>query len=193
MPDPASAANKPAATKASAGSPRRLTLKDKPAAAGPDDNPTQSHAQPDPVPAVKGRAQKEIEPAVPKQEEVLAQIKEASREADLAAEKELEAALGKEAKLAHPEAKVDEMLKDHEVKSPQEEASAVIEKGTVIKLPLTEGEFSQAEKGKITPKVDRQKNVLGVSSVIALAMWIGRLIKIAHENTLKKVVFKKDN
>ena len=138
-------------------------------------------------PAV-GRPAKEIESAGV--DEQLSQIKELSREADVAAEKEVRAAIGEEARLSQVEPKIGPDLEDHGVRSPQAQASEVLKGGSVIELPLTEEEYRQAEKAKFVAHVDEKKAVLGVSSIVALAMWVGRIIKMAHGHAMR-IVFRK--
>ena len=138
-----------------------------------------------------GRPAKEIESAGV--DEQLSQIKELSREADVAAEKEVRAAIGEEARLSQGEPEIGPDLEDHGVRSPDKEASEVLKKGSVIELPLTEEEYRQAQKAKIAARVDDKKNVLGVSSIVALAMWVGRILKKMHGHAMKpvKIIFKK--
>ena len=137
---------------------------------------------------VVGRPAKEIESAGV--DEQMSQIKELSKEADVAAEKEVRAAIGEEARLSLEEPKIGPDLEDHGVRSPQAQASEVLKGGNVKELPITEEEFGQARKAKLVAHVDEKKDVLGVSSIVALAMWVGRVIKMAHGHALR-IVFRK--
>lgn len=129
-------------------------------------------------------------PATGAQAETFGRIQEISKEADLAAEREVRSALGEEARLAQGEPEIGPDLEDHGVRSPDKEASEVIYGGGVIELPITEEEYRQAEKAKIVAHVDEKKDVLGVSSIVALAMLVGRLLKKMHGHAMK-IVFRK--
>lgn len=135
------------------------------------------------------KAVKEQEPAQEKTE-VFGKIQEISKEADLAAERKIREAIGEGARLAHREPEIGPDLEDHGVKSPDKEASEVLTKGSVIELPLTEEEYQLAKKAKLAAHVDGKNNVLGVGSVIALAMWVGRILKMAHNHAMR-IVFRK--
>lgn len=132
---------------------------------------------------------KEKEPANV-QDAPIAGIQERGAEADEVAEREIKSVL-KDARLSAPEPSISEDLKEAGVKSPQREASEVIKSGAGLQIPLTETEFQQAQHAKFSAKVTERKDVIGVSSIIALAMWVGRLIKLAHKHTMKKIVFRK--
>ena len=141
----------------------------------------------DEVSTVVGRPAKEIESAGV--DEQMSQIKELSKEADVAAEKEVRAAIGEEARLSLEEPKIGPDLEDHGVFSPEIQASNALKKG-VLELPMTEEEFESARKAKVGGKSDEKDSVLGVSSIVALAMWVGRVIKMAHGHALR-IVFRK--
>lgn len=132
---------------------------------------------------------KEAEPANIEEEKLLKEVVERSRQADLEAEKKIEAAIGQEARLSRPEIKVPADIAEHGVKSPQAEASAVAEKGSTIELPISEQEYKQGEKLTIKGLEDH-KSVIGVSSLAAFALYLGRIIKLAHKHT-KRVIFRK--
>lgn len=141
-------------------------------------------------PAVSKPLREQEPSATQAQSETFGKIQEISREADLIAEREVRSALGEEARLAQGEPEIGPDLDDHGVRSPDKEASKVIKGGGVIELPLTEEELHQAQKAKITARVDEKKDVLGVSSIVALAMWVGRMLKVAHGHALR-IVFRK--
>lgn len=158
-----------------------------------DDSHTQSPKTPadDKKPSSVSQPQREQEPAATEsQSEAFGKIQEISKEAEINAEAEVQNALGEEARLSQKEPKIGPDLEDHGVRSPEADASRVIKDGGVVELPITEEELHEAQKAKIVAHVDEKKNVSGVSSVIALAMWAGRIIKMAHEKTLK-IIFKK--
>ena len=141
----------------------------------------------DEVSSAAGISRKEIESAGVDQQ--LSQIKELSKEADAAAEKEVRAAIGEEARLSLEEPKIGPDLEDHGVVSPDIQASNALKKG-VLELPMTEGEFESARKAKVGGRSDAKDNVLGVSSIVALAMWVGRILKMARVHALR-IVFRK--
>lgn len=136
------------------------------------------------------RVGKEQDVVYREQGELLAEVKEKYREADLEAQKQVEKALGKETKSANGEVVIPPDLVDHGVKSPQDEASTVVERGSTIELPMSEDDYEGAEKSKISGKSLPDKEVIGVSSLAALAMFVGRLIKVAHKHA-KRLVFRK--
>ena len=123
------------------------------------------------------------------QNERLGEVGERGEEADEVAEKEIKSIL-EDARLSVPEPKIPQDLKEAGVKSPQVEASEVIRGGTTLEIPLTEDEFRKGEHAKFLAKVTERKDVIGVSSIIAFAMWVGRLVKLAHKHTMK-IVFRK--
>lgn len=133
---------------------------------------------------------KEQEAIYKEQGELLAEVREKYREADLEAQGEVKKALGKEASLAKNEVVIPPDLADQGVRSPQSDASEVVEKGSTIELPISEDEYKEAEKAKVLGKSLANKEVIGISSLAALAMFIGRLIKIAHGHA-KRLVFGK--
>lgn len=145
---------------------------------------------PDVAISPSGSVVKEQEPAREQEAEVLSEIKEASKEADNEALEKVRQEIGHDAKLAHEEVEIGPDLEDHGVKSPEKEARRVLEKGSTLKLPISEEEYKKGEQVKVGGKVI-DKMVIGVSSLAALAIWIGRLIKMTHEKTLK-VVFRKE-
>lgn len=130
---------------------------------------------------------KEKEPAKLQNAEV-GQIREIASE-DEAMETEIKSVL-EDAKLAFGEPKIPQDLRQAGVKSPQNEASNVIAQGSSLKLAITEEGFKKGEHAKFWAHVNERKDVLGVSSIIAFAMLVGRLIKLAHKHTIGKIIFK---
>ncbi len=132
---------------------------------------------------------KEAEPVNIEEEKLLKEVVERSRQADLEAEKKIEEAIGQEARLSRPEIKVPSDIAKHGVKSPQAEASVIAQKGSDIELPITEQDYKAGEKMEIKG-VDDHKSIIGVSSLAAFVLYLGRIIKLAHKNT-KKIIFRK--
>src|SRR3989338_6880964 len=73
-----------------------------------------------------------------------------------------------------------------EIKTTAEE---VVKSGTTLDLPISGATYKRGLSAKLTGKVF-DKVVVGASSLMVLAIWIGRLIKIAHKHTMR-VVFRK--
>lgn len=159
----------------------------KQAAKTDDQTPKNSSGQEDQITATIGS--KETPGANLEEEKLLKEVVERSRQADLDAEKKIEDELGKEARLSRPEMKLPEDFAKHGVKSPQVEASIIAEKGSDIELPISEQEYKAGEKILIKGK-DDHKSVIGVSSLAALVLYLGRMIKLAHYHT-KRIIFRK--
>lgn len=120
----------------------------------------------------------------------LKEIQEREKEASEAAHKEIQRSLGKEAGIKELDVEIPPDVEEAGVKSLEKEATEVFKKGATFELPITEEEYKEGEKAKLTAKVTQKREVYGVSSLIALAVIVGRMIKMAHHK-MKKVVFKK--
>ena len=94
-----------------------------------------------------------------------------------------------EAKRPVPEPKLAPDVEDAGVLVPSKHAEEVITHGPTIEVGTSENIYKKGLHVKVVGAV-RDKVVVGVSSLAALAMWIGRLMKMAHKHTVK-VVFKK--
>ena len=139
-----------------------------------------------------GPVTKEQEPTQSEQSDrVIGKIYETQKEADKQAEKEIQEAIGKEGRLKEPEIKIPPDVADAGVVSPDTEASEALLKDTTVDLPLTEDEYKSGEQAKKNEKVTQKKEGLGVASLIALALFVGRMIKLAHHH-MKKIRFKKE-
>ncbi len=93
------------------------------------------------------------------------------------------------------ELKLPPDVEDAGVKIPEEEADNVIKQGTTLSLPTSEEAYKNGQHTKVSGKIEGapgQKIVVGVSSVAALAIWIGRLFKLAHKQAMKVVFRKKE-
>lgn len=95
-----------------------------------------------------------------------------------------------EARRAVPEPKVPPDVEDAGVVSPQLAAEEVVKGGTTLDLPVAESVYKKGLHQKVAGAV-KDKVVVGVSSLAALALWIGRLMKMAHKHTMK-VIFRKE-
>ena len=121
--------------------------------------------------------------------EILSEIVRSSEVLDKQAEGEIQKDLS-EARLADGKIDIPPDVADAGLKSPQEDANEVIKKGTTLELPITESEYQMGLHTKVRAAVVNRV-VFGVSGIVGLAMWIGRMIKIAHKHA-KRVVFRKE-
>lgn len=122
------------------------------------------------------------------QEKLLSEVKEKYREADLEAEKQVGEALGKEAK-SNESKPIPPDVADAGVKEHAQEASDVIKKGGSLELPVSESDLDRGGQSKVGGRRLINKNIIGVSSLAALAIYVGRLIKMAHKHA-RKVIFR---
>ena len=155
----------------------------------PDDKKKPSDDKSIPVAPVSGPKEQEVVNA-PK--DVLADIQERSKEADEIAEKQVQEAIGEEARLAHPEPKIPPDVSDRGVESPEKKASEIAAKGGTIELPISASDYERGQQIKVKSKVTKKLEVYGVSSIIALAMYVGRVVKLAHHHA-KKWAFRKSS
>lgn len=140
---------------------------------------------------------KEGEPLITSFEDeakIIAEITSKSRELDNEAFQETLNEVRKhvpEVKERVSEPELAKEVKDAGVVNPQQEADQVVAKGPSLDLPLSEEEYAKGQSEKLGGKsVD--KSIVGVSSLIALTMWVGRMIKLAHKHAMR-VIFKKGN
>lgn len=94
-----------------------------------------------------------------------------------------------EVKQAVPEPELPMEVANSGVISPQAEADKVVSGGTELDLPISEDEYKKGLNSKFNSKA-ADYDVVGVSSLIAMVMWVGRLIKMAHKHAMK-IIFKK--
>lgn len=139
-----------------------------------------------------GREVKEREAVVSREEEdkIMAEITTRAEVADRQMEAQVLESFP-EARRPVPEPKMAPDVEDAGVVHPQTEAEKVVTRGPTLDLPISEQTYKQGLHLKIAGAVVN-KAVVGVSSLAALAMWIGRLIKMAHKHTMK-VVFRRAN
>lgn len=140
-------------------------------------------------PAVPRVKEQEALPGGKSEDELMIEI---TTRAD-ALDREHEAAVREslaEARRAVPEPAVPPDVEDAGVVSPQLAAEDVVKGGTTLDLPMSESVYKRGLHQKVAGAV-KDKVVVGVSSLAALAMWIGRLIKMAHKHTMR-IVFRKE-
>ena len=136
---------------------------------------------------------KEQEPAARAEEDkLMAEIVSTSEAMDAEALAKLQKE-SPEIKRAQPEAKLPPDVEDAGVKVPEEEADKVVKNGTTLSLPVSEDAYNKGLQVKVIGKVVGavgDKIVVGVSSIGALALWAGRLLKMAHKHAIK-VIFRR--
>ncbi|HSX18945.1 MAG TPA: hypothetical protein VLE91_02300 [Candidatus Saccharimonadales bacterium] len=150
-----------------------------------------------PVGAVSSAA-KETEPgktaaaevADIEEEKLMAEIRTTAEAADKQALEAIQESV-KEVKRSHFEPELPPDVEDAGVINPQKAAEEVVINGPTIDLPIDEAKYKQGLKVKVSGKVDNKKVVVGPSSLAAFAIWVGRILKLAHKHTMR-VVFKKE-
>lgn len=133
---------------------------------------------------------KEQEPGGPtggEENRMMAEIKTTSDAIDQEMETKVQEQLA-EAKLAHPGPEIPPDVEDAGVGHPETDAEKVVRDGSTFNVDVDEKTYKKGLHVKVAGAV-RDKVVVGVSSLAALALWVGRLIKIAHKHTMK-VIFK---
>lgn len=144
-------------------------------------------------PIVGGSAPREKEP-------ILASLEEASLVAEIvktseAHDKEAIEAVRKdlpEAREALPKVDLKD-LEDVGVRSIEKDAQSVVDRGPTLNLDLTEEEYREGLRMRAGGRVNEKGGVLGTPSLLALALWIKRVMEIAHKHAKHaiKFVFKK--
>lgn len=118
---------------------------------------------------------------------ILAEIKTSAEALDRQALGEIQKSV-EEARQARPEPEIPPDVADAGVVSPQQAAEEVVTGGATLELPISEDRYKEGLHRRIAGRVT-EKVVYGASSLAALAMWVGRLIKMAHKHTMR-IVFK---
>lgn len=124
------------------------------------------------------------------EKKMLSEIVKSHEATDKQAEQLLQEQLS-EARLAQPEPSVPFEIADVGMVSPQEAADEVVKGGTSITLPISEEGYKRGLHLRVAGAVV-DKVVVGASSLAALALWVGKVVKFAHKHTLR-VIFKKEN
>lgn len=138
--------------------------------------------------AVGSRGGKEKDAIYNEEAKLLDEVKEKYKEADLEAQKQVEHAIGEETK-NRTEVKIAAQVRDAGLVSHEEEASNVVKHGGALELAVSEEKYKQGKKTGIGGKRLINKNIVGVSSLAAMAVFIGRLLKVAHKHA-KRVIFR---
>ena len=140
-------------------------------------------------------ADKEKQPIGTSEKELMAEIKTTAEKLDAEALERIQGDIS-EARRAMPEPQLPPDVEDSGVTGPVQEAEKVVTKGgSTLELPVTEEAFREGQKTPFRAKVVNGV-VTGVSGIIPLTMWIGRIIKMVHKHTtgrVMKVVFKRSS
>lgn len=160
----------------------------------PDDDDKKTVGQapslPPPIPKAKEQEPAASEKTAEAEEEkLMAEIRTVAETADRQALEAIQETIA-EAKRAHFEPELPPDVEDAGVVSPTKTAEEVVKQGTTIELGTTEQAYKQGLHKKIVGHVVN-KVVVGASSLAALAIWIARLVKLAHKHTMR-VVFRKE-
>ena len=149
-----------------------------------DDQKVPSVPAPAAVPKVK-----EQEPIISGEEaKMMAEIKTTSEAIDKEALEKVQEAFG-DIKQAQPKPVIPPDVEDAGVVHPESEAEKVVSQGTTLVLPIDEKTYEKGLHMKVAGAVAGGV-VKGVSSLAVLAMWVKRIIKLAHKHMMK-VIFKK--
>ena len=132
---------------------------------------------------------KEYEPSA-EEDKMMAEIKTTSEAIDKEALEKVQEAIG-DVKQAQPKPVIPPDVEDAGVVHPESEAEKVVTEGTTLVLPVDEKTYEKGLHEKVAGAVV-DGVVKGVSSLAVLAMWITRIIKLAHKHAMR-VVFKKSS
>lgn len=138
--------------------------------------------------AVSSPKVKEQEPK--SEDAMMAEIKTTSEVIDREMEAKVRESLA-EAKRPVPEPELKPDVADAGVIHPQAEAEKVVTEGGTLTLPIDEATYKRGLHMRVAGAV-RDKVVVGIGSLAALAMWVARVIKMAHKHTMK-VIFRKED
>lgn len=155
---------------------------------GTDDQTTVVSSQPITVPSPKAKEQEPTPPVGGEDDRLMAEITSRAEASDAEAIARVREVIpdARQAQSLQPQLPAD--VADAGVVSPQIEADKVVAGGATIKLPVDETTYKKGLHARVAGVV-KDKVVVGVVSLAALAMWIGRLIKMAHKHTMK-IVFR---
>ena len=122
------------------------------------------------------------------EEKLMTEIKTTAEAADRQALESLKGAVS-EIKRSVPEPELPPDVEDAGVINPQTAADNVVAKGATIELPTDQGTYERGQHTKVSGKSDDKNAVFGTASLVAFALWIGRLIKMAHKSA-KRIIWK---
>jgi len=130
---------------------------------------------------------KEQEPYGVEEDKMMAEIKTTAESIDREALDKVREAFS-DAKQAQPRPVIPPDVEDAGMVHPETEAEKVVEGGATLVLPIDEKTYEKGLHMKVAGSV-ADGVVKGVSSLAVLAMWVGRIIKLAHKHTMR-VIFK---
>lgn len=143
------------------------------------------------APATGSAKVKEQEPPPPaggEDDKIIAEITSRAEAVDAEAIAKVREAIPDAAQAQSLQPQLPADVVDAGVVSPQIEADKVVADGATINLPVEETTYKKGLHARVAGVV-KDKVVVGVTSLAALAMWVGRLIKMAHKHTMR-VVFR---
>lgn len=158
-----------------------------------DDDLNQPQAQPQPQAAGKAKEQEPVPAKLTAEAEeakLMAEIRTTAETADKQALEAIQSSV-QEAKRAHFEPELPPDVEDAGVVNPTKHAEEVVSGGTTIEVGTSENVYQKGLAAQVKGKTDEWKNVSGVASLAVFAIWIGRLLKMAHKHTLR-IVFRKE-
>ncbi len=169
-----------------------------PKAVTSDDQIDQGHLATQSLPQITPAKAKEQEPGInagqtfEDQGKIVAEIKTTSEALDKQALETLQKEV-RDIKSSHQEVpEIPPDVEDAGVKNREAEAEKVLESGPTLELPIPEETYRSALKTKVSARSDNSSggwSFVGASSIVALAMWVGRILKMAHKHTMR-VIFK---
>lgn len=138
-------------------------------------------------------AGKEGEPVVSAEQsyidegKLVAQIETTSEELDKKALEVVEKEL-KDVQASQPLPTIPPDLEDAGVINPQQEADKVVKDGTSFSLPIDETEYKKGLSSKVGGRwYSNEKVIVGSKGIVALALWVKRVIGKAHRKAMKVV------
>ncbi len=121
--------------------------------------------------------------------QAIAEIREVSDSHDKEALRQVRESMP-ETKAGLPKIEIPPDVADAGVKSPEQEAEDVLTNGPTFNVDITEKEYKKGLKMGAEGKTDHEKTVFGTASLVALALWIKRMMRLAHKHTMR-IVFRK--
>ena len=134
---------------------------------------------------------KEQEPFLAEEDKMMSEIKTTSEAIDKEALEKIRVVF-EETKHAQPKPVIPPDVEDAGVFHPETEAEKVVADGTTLVLPIDEKTYERGLHERVAGAVSSGV-VKGVSSLAVLAMWVGRIIKMAHKHMMKVVFTKEAN
>lgn len=96
-----------------------------------------------------------------------------------------------ETKLGVERVEIPPDVADAGLSSPEADGEKVLKNGPTINVDITEKESKEGLKMSVEGKTDNEKTVFGTASLAALAIWVKRMIALAHKHTMR-IVFRRE-